>query len=305
MATNQQSGGLVTTIRNRSSQPQGTLQSQGLYFNPNVPQGGSSAGGGLRGADNRAYTRDVQGNELVSEQLTGLLDRGGRYIENAQRRGLEQANRRGLLNSSIAAGSAERAAIEAGMPIAAADAQAYGRAASENLGFLNQNLMQERDIANRMLGQERDLEMQSALQRAALGSQERINEANIAGALRRQRENLAYLGEQSGLDRAQQMNMLGAEYAFRNQFADNEVFRNEWMNNQNFGREMYGALAGAQIGSTLQFNNMLAQAMFNDPQVFGNPEFLSGINNFFRDEVFAGNFDRLFGDLLFNNFGGG
>lgn len=54
---------------------------------------------------------------VVTDNMNNLLDSESRYIQNARRRGLEQANNRGMLNSSIAAGASERSAIEAAQPI--------------------------------------------------------------------------------------------------------------------------------------------------------------------------------------------
>ena len=57
-------------------------------------------------------------NEVVSSSLESMLNPNSQYIQNARRRGVEQAVTRGGINSSIAAGSAERAAIEAAAPLA-------------------------------------------------------------------------------------------------------------------------------------------------------------------------------------------
>ena len=50
---------------------------------------------------------------------------------------MQTANRRGLLNTSMAAGAGEAAAIDAALPIASADANVYGTASRENQGFSN------------------------------------------------------------------------------------------------------------------------------------------------------------------------
>lgn len=57
-------------------------------------------------------------------QLNGLLQSDNPYMKQARRSGEEHANKRGLLNSSIAAGASESAAINAALPIAQADASA-------------------------------------------------------------------------------------------------------------------------------------------------------------------------------------
>ena len=58
----------------------------------------------------------------VATQLTGLLASDSPYLALARNAGMRTAGRRGLVNSSIAAGSAEAAAIAAAAPIASQDA---------------------------------------------------------------------------------------------------------------------------------------------------------------------------------------
>lgn len=61
----------------------------------------------------------------VEGRLPGLLASEGKYISDARQRGIELANRRGLLNTSIAAAAAEREGIRAALPIAQQDATTY------------------------------------------------------------------------------------------------------------------------------------------------------------------------------------
>lgn len=56
-------------------------------------------------------------------KLNGLLASDSTYMQTARAAGTRTASRRGLLNSSIAAGAAESAAIAAGAPLASQDAQ--------------------------------------------------------------------------------------------------------------------------------------------------------------------------------------
>lgn len=58
----------------------------------------------------------------VATQLTGLLSSNSPYMQAAREAGLRVANRRGLLNSSVAAGASEASAIAAAAPIASQDA---------------------------------------------------------------------------------------------------------------------------------------------------------------------------------------
>lgn len=76
--------------------------------------------------------REVGDNELVSKNLTNLLDENSAYIQNARKSGVKLAADRGLQNSTMAAGAGVRGAISQALPIAASDAQAYQQAASAN-----------------------------------------------------------------------------------------------------------------------------------------------------------------------------
>lgn len=57
-------------------------------------------------------------NAIVSGSLETMLNPNSQYIQNARQRGIEQAAVRGGVNSSIAAGASERAAVEAAAPLA-------------------------------------------------------------------------------------------------------------------------------------------------------------------------------------------
>lgn len=62
-------------------------------------------------------TPTTSGTSQVMGSLEQVLGSNSPYIENARRRGLELAATRGGINSSIAAGSSERSAIEAAQPL--------------------------------------------------------------------------------------------------------------------------------------------------------------------------------------------
>lgn len=93
------------------------------------------------------FMRNVTPNELVANQLQGLLSNESDYIKNARLRGAEYAASRGNLNSSIGAGASQRAALEAAMPIAQSDAEVYRQANQENFQSLSQ-LRQMRTAAD-------------------------------------------------------------------------------------------------------------------------------------------------------------
>ena len=66
--------------------------------------------------------------ESVSSQLTGLLRKDSPLMQQARTTGLQIANRRGLLNSSIAVGAAQNQMISAAVPLASqAASQAHAK----------------------------------------------------------------------------------------------------------------------------------------------------------------------------------
>ena len=74
----------------------------------------------------------------MARQLQNLLSADNPYVQRARTRAMEYANSRGGLNSSIAAGAGEGAAIDAAMPIAQADAAAFLGSQRDNTNALNQ-----------------------------------------------------------------------------------------------------------------------------------------------------------------------
>jgi hypothetical protein len=83
-------------------------------------------------------TRQVDPNELTSTQLNQITSSGSPLMQRAAAQGRAAANNRGLINSSLAAQSAQNAVIEHAAPIAQADAGAYQTAAQQNQQFQNQ-----------------------------------------------------------------------------------------------------------------------------------------------------------------------
>lgn len=293
----------------------GTLGSRGLYQQVAPPR--QSQAQGIQGTDNRAYTRNVTGNELVQNQMQGLMNRGGAYMRNAAQRGLETANRRGLLNSSIASGAAERSSLEAAMPIAQADAATYGRAQTENMDALNRGLMQERDILNQQTME--GLRAASSGQNAQL--QAMLAREQMALDLQRQRENLAFSGEQQGLDRSQQQWLaqfgLGADLArgqqgfgfqsaLSRQGFDQDIGRmslQDFYNTRQGQQDAINQMTMMEYGMGVQamgnFYNRFGDALFDEPDVYGDPYIQQYILNWGQ------NFRPQFSTLFNRYYGGG
>lgn len=62
-------------------------------------------------------TEDVNYDRMLSNSLEYFMDPNSAYIQNARQRGMETAAVRGGVNSSIAAGASERAALDAALPL--------------------------------------------------------------------------------------------------------------------------------------------------------------------------------------------
>jgi hypothetical protein len=111
---------------------------------PPLPQTPTNTGNPLNGAPPTPgslgldFMRQVTPNELVQNQLNGLLQSDSPYIKNARQRGAEYAASRGNINSSIGAGASQRAALEAALPIAESDAGVYRDANQGNFESLNE-----------------------------------------------------------------------------------------------------------------------------------------------------------------------
>lgn len=278
-----QSNGGFTSNTNSQWGTSGTLGSQGLYQQVTPPRQSQAAG--IQGTDNRAYTRNVTDNELVRNQMMGLTNRGGAWMQNAARRAQERAFGMGLGRSSIAAGAGERAALEAAMPIAQADAATYGRAQTENMDALNRGLMQERDIMNAQT-----LEgMRGGVSQANMAAQERIAAMGEQAALQRQRENLAFSGEMQGLDRSQQQWMaqfgLGANMALGQQgfgFDMQRMGQQYRYDDMAAQRDFRNSIIGADFASRMQlqanWTNGFITNYWTNPDMF-NPEDLQFFAN--------------------------
>ena len=76
----------------------------------------------------------VSPDMTVQSQLKNVMDSNSPLMQQARTQGLQIANERGLLNSSIAESAAMDSMYKAALPIAAADATTYAKSASENAG---------------------------------------------------------------------------------------------------------------------------------------------------------------------------
>lgn len=259
---------------------------QGFIYDSRI--GNAPLPPGMQGTADRAYTRTPQQNELSSWQLNQLVDQNNPYIQQARQQAVEQANSRGGLNSSIAAGNAQRAAIEAAAPFAMQNAGAFGQAAGDNQQYLNQMAQ----LQNQLSSQERIAQENRNAAGAGAAEQARA-------ALQLQRERLAFEGEQQGLDRTHQLGM--SQFGLGSQLM---------LGDQQFQQQMLGNLYQTQLGMVRDYgsglnnmvNNAFAYGLLN-PEFMANPEQMQGLIGGIYNMS-----GTIFNDMfrnLFNNFGGG
>lgn len=150
-------------------------------------------------------TREVEDEELVNHQLGLLLDENGAYVQRAKQRAMELANQRGQLGSSFAAGAAHRAAIDAALPIATADAQAYRDAAAQNMNALNEfalaNLQRATQLETSLLDANTRIKMANldSEVRVILSNLDAMTQTNIANLDAKTRTSIANLQSQTQL----------------------------------------------------------------------------------------------------------
>lgn len=170
-----------------------------------------------------AITRSVQDNELTSKQLARLLDENGRFIQSARLRARERAADGGMLMSSMAAGAAERAAIDSALPIAQSDASTFFQTASENMRAQNEDSMADQGQGRQLFGQTMSLD--ANLQDSALARQHQSaeNAANRAFQGAMAAEDRSLTREQNAMQRELQRMM--QQEGFSHQAAQSELDR--------------------------------------------------------------------------------
>lgn len=131
--------------------------------NTNLPQPNTDVQAAqTTAASYQADQRQVDPKSTVQGQMTSLLDKGGDYMKRAETKGLQIANKRGLLNTDMAISAAHGAAMDAAMPIATQDAQTYNTQSLTNQASNNQA-----NQFNAATQTQTDLANQSATNRAS------------------------------------------------------------------------------------------------------------------------------------------
>ena len=199
-------------------------------------------------------TRKVGDGELVAEQMKTLLGSDSGYLKSARQSGVDYAHQRQLLNSSLAAGASEKAAIDAVLPIAQQDAQT-----NFQQGIANQ------DISNTALRDTGQLHGQTAANSKLMKDQASFDSLN---ELSRQRAGIfaQYVQAAAQINSSdRRANEKSAQLsALHNQMLDQIETLTEFNRTAYEGSDAYGQVRSeSRQAATKRFTNFLDFSNFN------------------------------------------
>lgn len=267
-------------------------------FNPGGGFGATQAGAGI-------YTRDPGENETVEGRLNGLLSSGSEYIQSAEAAGRRFASQRGLLNSSLAAQSSRQAAINAGLPIAQADAAMYAQAAGQNVDWLNQSMIRAIEaeaaangaassnysqdaVYTNLSERAKDRALQERLLQMRIDADERSQGRGFDFQRDMTQEDRDWLREQGITERDFIREGWGRDDA--NRLDDRDFLAGQREIERDYERGMFDdtradardARRQSMLGSA--WTQMLG-TLFSSPDFFGNPEAARGFLEFFTSSM--------------------
>lgn len=201
-------------------------------------------------------TRDVNPNELSSNQVRDITAEDSPLMRMAAAQGRARSVRRGGINSSLAGGAAQRAVLETAMPMAMQQAGAYTNVGDRNMDAENTYLLKEGDWQNaRDISHEGN---ETSLEIAGMNQEDRKRE--FEEGTRRYNEGFAEDGRRYDEDYVRQQ--------------EQDALANR-RNRENF----------IQSGT---FNTIMG-----DPEIWGDPEGAMGFADYFMGN-FSTMFDRMF-----------
>ena len=218
-------------------------------------------------ATNQAITPDQMSGDRMAQLLAG----DSKYIAQARNDGMLAAHSRGLVNSSMAPGMAEAAAIRAAMPLAQQEAGVYSNAAANYANAQNRADefgSREANVASLQQSQQQD-----AASRFGAGAE------NLASREYTQSQNVAEQFGATAINRAGEF-YSSAQNTASIQNANNELslalqdMRDEF---STYSTDMQRATALDNLGLNL-FNTAMNSGVFSSPEtIAGYFDTVSGI----------------------------
>ena len=153
----------------------------------------------------------------VATQLSDITRQGSPLMQQAKTDALKLANRRGLVNSSMAVGASQDAALRTALPIAQQDANSALQERLQGREIASTEGMQQKQIAASQEMQLRDIASTEGLAAAERALRERLQDQTISAADRQQLRDIDFRSQEAGLDRAlsetQQQRSISAQQA--------------------------------------------------------------------------------------------
>ena len=113
----------------------------------------------------------VGSDQTVQGQLAGIIGKNSPLMQQAYNQAMATANDRGLINSSMAVGSAQNAVLQNALPIAQSDANTFQNTALTNFNAANQNAQFNANAANQAAQFTAGAQNTASLQNAAAANQ--------------------------------------------------------------------------------------------------------------------------------------
>lgn len=197
----------------------------------------------LQTPDGGFRTRDVNPDELSSNQLNDIVDENGQYIQGARSRAAAEWAGRGGLNTTMAAGAAQRAAIDAAMPMAMQQAGAYTNVGDRNMDAENAYLLRRGDWNNALALNRGD--NNTSLQIAGMNTEENRRQFDTSFGEGQRRYDIDWDREREGMTNAR--NNYIASGIMSTVFSDPSVWRDGpgAMGLANYYAQNFGQLWGS------------------------------------------------------------
>lgn len=143
-------------------------------------------------------------------------------------RAKQQANRSGLLNTSMAVGAGQKAVIDSALPIAQADASAYQQQALANQSATNESLM--RNAAARAAAGTAGMNLGESARQfdTSDASQNRRFDQELAQKESQFTRGMTHAVDMAKLDGSIRENLIGTEAKYKTEIASNENIANAW-----------------------------------------------------------------------------
>jgi hypothetical protein len=208
--------------------------------------------GGMKGMTPPAVPKEEDPGKL----LGGLLGQDSALLTRARATGTQIANRRGLLNSSMAAQASENAAIDVAVPLVSQQAQQNAASNLSAQGFGQSRILQNDSIDSQERMQERDLGSRRDLTGMEIESREKLSASDIAS-----REKL------TGMEIGSREKLTAQELASREGLAGREIASQEKRQAEQLATQR--DLTGAEIASRERLNasDQAAQSQRQQAQI--------------------------------------